>query len=127
MYFAILSYGARDPSDYGSHLFLVQVLQFIQVKLSTKKEQCGPAASKLGWNIDFYTTMNWLLTSKSSDRVCFPFGHQRYNFLLTTTKYRLMQSADGYVRYAGLCTPFHSRPESYGIQHTPSRKQYGDI
>jgi len=46
------------------------------VKLSAKKEQCGHAASKLGWNINLYTT-NWILTSKSSGRVCFPFGHQR--------------------------------------------------
>ena len=83
-YAASLSYGPREIAIMITSLWFRCTI--IQVKLSAKKEQCGYAASKLGWNINLYTT-NWILTSKSSGRVCFHLV-TKDNFLLTTTKDR---------------------------------------
>src|SRR5208337_4085637 len=56
----------------------------IPLKLSAQKEQCGHPASQLGSNMKWYT-INWLLPSKSSGRVCFPLGPSKTYFLSTTS------------------------------------------
>src|SRR5712692_1399315 len=81
-YAANLPYGARDTAIMVASRWFRCII--IPLKLSAQKEQCGHPASQLGSNMKWYT-INWLLPSKSSGRVCFPLGPSKTYFLSTAS------------------------------------------
>src|SRR5712692_2728294 len=81
-YAANLLYGARDTAIMVASRWFRCIM--IPLKLSAQKEQCGHPASQLESNMKWYT-INWLLPSKSSGRVCFPLGPSKTYFLSTAS------------------------------------------
>src|SRR5712692_1892185 len=81
-YAANLLYGARDTAIMVASRWFRCII--IPLKLSAQKEQCGHPASQLESNMKWYT-INWLLPSKSSGRVCFPLGPSKTYFLSTAS------------------------------------------